>query len=299
MDNQTTNKRTLSDHAHYYFSESSSRDSDIKEQGQEMPNQSSSLTFQTVVSLGHCAIEGTDSLRSLVLLTPFYQKEFDQIFIITSAFNQNNALALLPNLGFEQTEGNSGYTFWNVQRSTAVSVIQENYLLDVLISVTKDLPECKEEKTTDARMSRLVLIDASGFGITFLDKLCSILQGVMIVSGKELGEAIESYQVVKAYSQLNKNLNFDYFFVTNTDDTIGPLVRDKVADLTERFLNKRIRMTSIFPSNFFTDSDINDVNVSTCLRNMPLLSEGIVGNQGVDQFFKKIEDYINGNAMIL
>jgi hypothetical protein len=297
METQNTNKRTLADHAHYYISARSEpvADGPKKDQLEQGSVRSKSTT---IFCLGHCTIEGVDPLRSLVLLTPFYRKEFDQILIITSSFNENTARAHLPRLGFSQDPQGNGHTYWNLQRSTAVAIIQENYLLEALLALqAEDTHAARQGR--DVALSRLIVVDASGFGITFLDKLCGSLQGVMVISGKTMSEAIESYQVIKAYSQLKGDLAFDYFFVANTDDTAGPIVRDKICYLTERFLKKRIRVTSLFPGDFFTSFDINDVNMSVCFKNLTLLKDGLAGNGLGERFFTKIEEYINGNAMIL
>jgi hypothetical protein len=291
MDSSQSDKRTLAAHAHYYLSGDPTTTPDV--QADEKKEHSADES-KTVVSLAHCTIQNIDSLRALVLLTPFYGKEFDEIIIVTSTFNEAHAESLLPRLGFERDQNAAADVFWNLQRSSAVAVIQENYLHETVRSLNEHSGE-----NGDNPLSRLIIVDAAGFGITFLDTLCSHVQELMIISGKELGEVIESYQVMKAYTQLNEKLHFDYFFVANTDDTAGPLVRDKICAMTERFLNKRIRVTSLFPSNFFSDFDINDVNMSVCLKHMTLLSDGVTGNGTSRQFYKKIEDYINGNAIIL
>ena len=97
MDQQQSNKRTLADHAHYYLSEGPAETPVTEnEEHHEVKEQSGPMSSSTVVSLAHCTIQNIDSLRALVLLTPFYAKEFDQIIIVTSSFNEAHAESLLP-----------------------------------------------------------------------------------------------------------------------------------------------------------------------------------------------------------
>ncbi len=297
METQNTNKRSLSDHAHYYLS-GLAEDKVHKEEQKQLEPGTVRSRQATVFCLGHCTIEGIDPLRSLVLLTPFYRKGFDQIFVLTSSFNENLARAILPRLGFNQDTQGNGHTYWDLQRSTAVAVIQENYLLEALLALQAE-DGCAMNQGSERALSRLVIVDASGFGITFLDTLCQYLKGIMVIAGKTMSEAIESYQVIKAYTQLKEDIAFDYFFVANTDDVAGPIVRDKICYLTEKFLQKRLRVTSLFPGDFFAHFDINDVQMSVCLKNLVLPGANEVDRGITARFFTKIEDYINGNVMIL
>ncbi|MBN1492638.1 MAG: hypothetical protein JW938_00675 [Candidatus Omnitrophica bacterium] len=298
MDSNDSKKRTLADHAHYYLSGESDSIPNISHNKDAVHDAAAITPSKTMVSLGHCTIQGIDPLRALVLLTPFYAQEFDQIYIITSTFNESHAHSVLPSLGFEQDPHSKACSFWNLQRTANVSVIQENYLLETLTEIGS-AGGSDAQGRHDSNLSRLIIVDASGFGISFLDTLCAHLQSLFVISGKALGEVIESYQVIKAYTQVKPDLFCDYFFVADAQDTAGPIIRDKICAMSERFLNKRIRVTSLFPGDFFAGYDINDVTVSVCLRHLTLRAEVLGGSEATMYFFDKIHEYINGNAIII